>query len=125
MLRQSLITFVFFLFMIILLLFFFFFFSSRRRHTRWTGDWSSDVCSSDLLRPIQIVPASAQKQVVRREFQGGTRWYLFYSYSCFLVMASVLGQPLRSEERRVGKECRSRWSPYHEKKKKRKKSSSI
>src|SRR5690348_18458285 len=28
----------------------FFFFSSRRRHTRWTGDWSSDVCSSDLLQ---------------------------------------------------------------------------
>src|SRR5690348_18268867 len=28
-----------------------FFFSSRRRHTRWTGDWSSDVCSSDLPRP--------------------------------------------------------------------------
>src|SRR5690348_4578985 len=27
-----------------------FFFSSRRRHTRWTGDWSSDVCSSDLER---------------------------------------------------------------------------
>src|SRR6266487_6225985 len=26
-----------------------FFFSSRRRHTRWTGDWSSDVCSSDLV----------------------------------------------------------------------------
>src|SRR5690348_2354043 len=26
---------------------FFFFFSSKRRHTRWTGDWSSDVCSSD------------------------------------------------------------------------------
>src|SRR6266850_1430904 len=30
--------------------FFFFFFSSRRRHTRLQGDWSSDVCSSDLLR---------------------------------------------------------------------------
>src|SRR6266487_2000644 len=29
----------------------FFFFSSRRRHTRWTGDWSSDVCSSDLGCP--------------------------------------------------------------------------
>src|SRR5438876_9712651 len=27
----------------------FFFFSSRRRHTRWTGDWSSDMCSSDLI----------------------------------------------------------------------------
>src|SRR6266487_1869638 len=33
-----------------MLFFFFFFFSSRRRHTRWTGDWSSDVCSSDLGR---------------------------------------------------------------------------
>ena len=30
-------------------LFLFFFFSSRRRHTRWSGDWSSDVCSSDLF----------------------------------------------------------------------------
>src|SRR5437879_9440526 len=29
--------------------FFFFFFSSRRRHTRYIGDWSSDVCSSDLM----------------------------------------------------------------------------
>src|SRR5437660_9802622 len=29
--------------------FFFFFFSSRRRHTRWPRDWSSDVCSSDLI----------------------------------------------------------------------------
>src|SRR5690348_17482177 len=41
-------------------LLFFFFFSSRRRHTRWTGDWSSDVCSSDLrprsraLRPGEL-----------------------------------------------------------------------
>src|SRR6266487_6539859 len=30
-----------------------FFFSSRRRHTRWTGDWSSDVCSSDLF-PVDV-----------------------------------------------------------------------
>src|SRR5207247_6480009 len=33
-------------------LFVFFFFSSRRRHTRSTRDWSSDVCSSDLLRSL-------------------------------------------------------------------------
>src|SRR5256885_7258685 len=32
------------------MVFFFFFFSSRRRHTRLQGDWSSDVCSSDLKR---------------------------------------------------------------------------
>src|SRR5437660_8187860 len=40
----------FILFMSILL--FFFFFSSRRRHTRWPRDWSSDVCSSDLLLDV-------------------------------------------------------------------------
>src|SRR2546426_10196782 len=34
------------------LFFFFFFFSSRRRHTRLQGDWSSDVCSSDLTKPV-------------------------------------------------------------------------
>src|SRR5713226_2876861 len=33
-----------------------FFFSSRRRHTRWTGDWSSDVCSSDLVKTGIIRP---------------------------------------------------------------------
>src|SRR5215210_9072114 len=33
-------------------MFFFFFFSSRRRHTRYIGDWSSDVCSSDLRRIV-------------------------------------------------------------------------
>src|SRR6266487_5070704 len=37
----------------------FFFFSSRRRHTRWTGDWSSDVCSSDLA---DIAMYEAKKQ---------------------------------------------------------------
>src|SRR6266487_1731104 len=35
---------------------FVFFFSSRRRHTRWTGDWSSDVCSSDLDGALVGVP---------------------------------------------------------------------
>src|SRR5207249_2442097 len=49
------------LFILIILFFFFFFFSSRRRHTRSKRDWSSDVCSSDLIRHgrsrNQIVPA--------------------------------------------------------------------
>src|SRR5256885_8542682 len=39
---------------------FFFFFSSRRRHTRLQGDWSSDVCSSDLGRRVQRRPAQAR-----------------------------------------------------------------
>src|SRR5439155_7171877 len=38
---------------------FVFFFSSRRRHTRWPRDWSSDVCSSDLVAPVGEAPADA------------------------------------------------------------------
>src|SRR5205085_6345026 len=42
--------FFFFFFLFCFFVFFFFFFSSRRRHTRFDCDWSSDVCSSDLIR---------------------------------------------------------------------------
>src|ERR1039457_4855792 len=38
-----------------MLVLFFFFFSSRRRHTRLQGDWSSDVCSSDLIELLHMV----------------------------------------------------------------------
>src|SRR5205807_1267617 len=41
------------------LLFFLFFFSSRRRHTRLQGDWSSDVCSSDLLELLHLLEVAA------------------------------------------------------------------
>src|SRR5256885_1796053 len=41
-----------------MLLFCFFFFSSRRRHTRLQGDWSSDVCSSDLGREVMVLEAA-------------------------------------------------------------------
>src|SRR6266581_6891960 len=41
-----------------------FFFSSRRRHTRWTGDWSSDVCSSDLCRRAWMWRSRSSKGVM-------------------------------------------------------------
>src|SRR5690348_14459149 len=44
-----------------------FFFSSRRRHTRWTGDWSSDVCSSDLLILLAAAAGLAWELVRRAE----------------------------------------------------------
>src|ERR1039457_5294784 len=44
----------------------FFFFSSRRRHTRLQGDWSSDVCSSDLYRRWRRVPADRGRPASRR-----------------------------------------------------------
>src|SRR5438876_4567961 len=49
------------------LIWFLFFFSSRRRHTRWTGDWSSDVCSSDLRT---ITPPDPPGGVIVRDDQG-------------------------------------------------------
>src|SRR5437879_13303567 len=72
-----------------------FFFSSRRRHTRYIGDWSSDVCSSDLPLGPEGAPAPPVASVEDRRHP-----YL-----------------PRSEERRVGKECRSRGPPDPSKKK--------
>src|SRR5690348_17565477 len=90
----------------VLLSFLFFFFSSRRRHTRWTGDWSSDVCSSDLP-PEGTEEVRHLVRAVGFLARGSPRARLPRRHP---VPPSV---PVRSEERRVGKECRSRWSPYH------------
>src|SRR6266487_5049807 len=49
-----------------------FFFSSRRRHTRWTGDWSSDVCSSDLIRFLFGSGEAGALPNVARTF---SRWF--------------------------------------------------
>src|SRR6478752_9608926 len=69
----------------------FFFFSSRRRHTRCSHDWSSDVCSSDL----------ASQHFANGQDTPALWWQVFRSPAL----------DARSEERRVGKECRSRWAP--------------
>src|SRR5262245_43836711 len=52
---MSIIVFLTFSISLCILFFFFFFFSSRRRHTRCLSDWSSDVCSSDLIAERQLV----------------------------------------------------------------------
>src|SRR5256885_9950612 len=96
----------------------FFFFSSRRRHTRLQGDWSSDVCSSDLLVPqeiLDLIPAWTQvRNVGKRCGQAGVSQDQIHA---LLIAGAREGKRVvrlkRSEERRVGKECRSRWSPYH------------
>src|SRR3712207_7743668 len=94
----------------------FFFFSSRRRHTRYWRDWSSDVCSSDLSAALPGTELGSAKTTAFDVFpgqgraSGGVRAHRFLKGEDTLVLAWV-GQ--RSEERRVGKECRSRWSPYH------------
>src|SRR2546429_2939489 len=95
----------------------FFFFSSRRRHTRCSRDWSSDVCSSDLIMVTAIHDISTALEAIRR---GAYDYILkpFEKDQLFLGVGRALQHRRlvnenRSEERRVGKECRSRWSPYH------------
>src|SRR5262245_63995217 len=88
--------------------FFFFFFSSRRRHTRCLSDWSSDVClpifhvADDVLehhhRVVHDEPDAEGEGHQRDD-------------------VDRIAEYVRSEERRVGKECRSRWAAYNEKEK--------
>src|SRR5256885_10148309 len=95
-----------------------FFFSSRRRHTRLQGDWSSDVCSSDLLLLVLLVVAYHVAGVLAEEALDALA-ELLRALHVDLRHPVVAGLDVdgwregRSEERRVGKECRSRWSPYH------------
>src|SRR5687768_18122520 len=85
-----------------------FFFSSRRRHTRCSRDWSSDVCSSDLAdRLSEALPRYALVVV------GLALILLTVVFRSILVPLKAAAGFVRSEERRVGKECRSRWSAYH------------
>src|SRR3712207_7823658 len=93
----------------------FVFFSSRRRHTRYWRDWSSDVCSSDLvaLSPSQETTAdtlSRTPEPTCGEVTTGTPSEAFEQLS---EEVRELREMADREERRVGKECRSRWSPYH------------
>src|SRR5207253_7598362 len=100
-----------------MLFFFLFFFSSRRRHTRWPRDWSSDVCSSDLgadgfplwRHPDPVVEIRLLRD---RNFAIANAYYFLFGFALF-GSTVLIPQMLRSEERRVGKECRSRWAPYH------------
>src|SRR5437899_10107395 len=92
-----------------------FFFSSRRRHTRCLSDWSSDVCSSDLVEgdneaglgyrlTQQWATAGIDLQGLTMAVLGGR----FIGFAAFDTVADAN----RSEERRVGKEWRSRGSRY-------------
>src|SRR3712207_7950201 len=89
-----------------------FFFSSRRRHTRYWRDWSSDVCSSDLREVHEGRITTALRVGGKHGDSLLMRHHLHLRIEP-VEPAAARGGELRSEERRVGKECRSRWSPYH------------
>src|SRR5206468_8888150 len=99
-------------------------FSSRRRHTRSDRDWSSDVCSSDLTVFLKNMNDFAAMNEVYGKFFGAkppARSTVEVSRlpKDVLVEIDVIGLTSideggdfykRSEERRVGKECRCQWS---------------
>src|SRR3546814_10910647 len=90
----------------------FFFFKQKTAYEMRISDWSSDVCSSDLIRTpfLKFLANEESRSLIDQvpeqscSIQAIERWRWQRTRS-------------RSEERRVGKECvstcRSRWSPYH------------
>src|SRR5438874_3145423 len=106
----------------------FFFFSSRRRHTRSLRDWRSDVCSSDLRIEVIRGPgatlwgANAVNGVINITTKSAkdTQGVLLSGGAGseevgFGARYGAQVHENRSEEGRVGKECRWRWSSYEEK----------
>src|SRR3546814_5580245 len=90
----------------------FFFFKQKTAYEMRISDWSSDVCSSDLhlgdLHHLFLVDDDAVGLFEDR---------LQPVVQVIGFLATMLAGDVRSEERRVGKECvstsSSRWSPYH------------
>src|SRR3546814_17675945 len=101
------------------------------------SDWSSDVCSSDLLTGKKLTdkkfywhtgyPGGIKERTMSQILEGKYPERVVEKAVERMITRNNLGRQqmknLRSEERRVGKECvstsRSRWSPYHNKNKKR------
>src|SRR5690606_39339848 len=100
------------------ILMFFFFFSSRRRHTRFSRDWSSDVlfrsehlawhCRTQLPDDLDAL------QRVRQQIRQGEldERAIRSHYEDIRQAIQSVAVEIRSEERRVGKECGSGGSPY-------------
>src|SRR5690606_40137093 len=95
----------------------FFFFSSRRRHTRFSRDWSSDVCSSDLeSRLVRLetgtyrIGASETRSALRQLADGRAAVVDTVDAQLKMTLDGAVAVEIcrRSEERRVGKEGRYR-----------------
>ena len=99
--------------------FLFFFFKQKTAYEIYQCDWSSDVCSSDLvlkaILPKCPMVLAAPSRVLMTIFPTKPSVITTSAAPRNKSLPSIfpIKFRLRSEERRVGKECRSRWSPYH------------
>src|SRR3546814_1900623 len=110
-----------------MLMMYFFFFKQKTAYEMRISDWSSDVCSSDLaarqpeaLKAVVTLCSTDDRYADDIHYMGGC--LLGENLGWASTMFCYSSRPpdpalVRSEERRVGKECvstcRSRWSPYH------------
>src|SRR3546814_5059173 len=89
---------------VLIYLLFFFFFKQKTAYEMRISDWSSDVCSSDLLRRVDAAGSPSrglrisEKQSIGASPPQGTSSWEIGRASC---------------RERVCQSCRSRWSPYH------------
>src|SRR3546814_1476535 len=99
-----------------------FFFKQKTAYEMRISDWSSDVCSSDLadvpaLGPFRLQVGIADEAVGIEAEQLEEGRVRNAGAVAAVEPGPGIGDRIRSEERRVGKECvstcRSRWSPYH------------
>src|SRR3546814_2059703 len=111
-----------------------FFFKQKTAYEMRISDWSSDVCSSDLLDAaprmrsqwyvvlkvtlvFMVLTAASAATVWSQWRRLSWRWPAQSALLLTLAGSTAMLLQIRSEERRVGKECvstcRSRWSPYH------------
>src|SRR5205814_7658416 len=98
-----------------------FFFSSRRRHTRCLSDWSSDVCSSDLIERVRdavnpsleiegiVLTMYDERMNLSRQVAEEVRTHFADKIYSTIIPRNVRLGEARSEERRVGKESIARW----------------
>src|SRR2546429_1770048 len=97
----------------------FFFFSSRRRHTRCSRDWSSDVCSSDLYlhsrrgAPQALTDTGGVACANGKEVAQRSDVIIAMVPDTPHVQDVLFGANGEIGRASCGKECRSRWSPYH------------
>src|SRR3546814_4005587 len=111
--------FIFFFPLLMLFSFYFFFFKQKTAYEMSISDWSSDVCSSDL---VSSFPAESNLRLLLAKMSKILSVDILiaqFDLNIYLGCSGNIEYPgsQRSEERRVGKECvstcRSRWSPYH------------
>src|SRR5689334_24303004 len=109
----SLISLFFFLFILFIFLFFFFFFFQAEDGIRDGTVTGVQTCALPIFTSGSGANGSVARPPAPAHAAPAVVAVAAPAAAVAVAPAAVVAPPARSEERRVGKECRSRWSPYH------------